>query len=349
MKLLIINDGFYPERIGGAEIQIMNIKLGLEYLGWNVELLDSRKGYRSCFIFARKYRPTIIYQRGRKSSTWLSYLISKQLDIPFAFSASMNIDFRYLKKCHGVLSDTDRIFAKKMYRLLLYLGEDVLSLLAVLNADIMISQNEEQNLLCSKKFKKSSTIIPNYHAINGGECNGSDVFRVVWIATMKKWKRPEKFIQLASMFRDMLKIEFVMAGNIVDDEYRLLCDFWREYPNVRIINDVDYEHSLTLINNANVFVNTSNGNEGFPNTFIMSWLSGVPVVSFGFNLNTPMREIGFVSCDDSIHKMRDEILREYLAWENKFSRKKDITNKARMEYSFDQTIGALHKLLVNYV
>ena len=349
MRLIIINDGFYPERIGGAEIQIMNIKLGLESLGWSVQLIDSRWGYKRCLIEARKIHANIVYQRGRKDSTWLAFLISKKLDISFVFSASMNIDFHYLKKCHEATVNKSRTFPSKVYRILRYFGEDFFSLLAMLCADRLLTQNEEQKSLCSKKYGKHSSIIPNYHVVDRANDKDTGVFRVLWLASLKKWKRPEVFIELSRLFEDYKNIEFVMAGNIVDNDYKSLCFEWKGYPNVKIINDVDYEYSKSLITSANVFVNTSNGNEGFPNTFIMSWLSGVPVVSYEFNVNTPMRNIGFVSCDESMDRMRDEITREYLARQNKVSRATEINKKAEMEYSFNYSIGALHELMVLHV
>lgn len=349
MRLIIINDGFYPERIGGAEIQIMNIKFGLESLGWTVRLIDSRSGLKSCLIEARKFRPNIVYQRGRKGATWIAFLISKKLDIPFIFSASMNIDFFYLKKCQEARVDKNRAFPSKIYRISRYFREDLLSLIAMLNADSLLAQNEEQKLLGLKKYSKHSTIIPNYHVVDKISNRETEVFRVLWLASLKKWKQPEVFVELSRLFEDFKNIEFVLAGNIVDVDYESLCVFWKGYPNVKIINDVDYEYSKSLITSANVFVNTSNGNEGFPNTFIMSWLSGVPVVSYGFNVNTPMRNIGFISCNESMDRMRDEILREYLACENNASRTTEIKKKAEMEYSFSLTIGALHNLIKVYV
>jgi len=50
-------------------------------------------------------------------------------------------------------------------------------------------------------------------------------------------------------------------------------------PNVTMLGAVRYADTGALIDRAKIFLNTSII-EGFPNTFLQSWIRGVPVVSF---------------------------------------------------------------------
>ena len=68
-----------------------------------------------------------------------------------------------------------------------------------------------------------------------------------------------------------------------------------------------YHHVNDLYQNSRIFINTSDS-EGFPNSFLQSWIRGVPVISFFDPDNTIQREnIG--SSPDDIEEMVDSIKR----------------------------------------
>ncbi|MFC6976829.1 glycosyltransferase family 4 protein [Halomicroarcula sp. GCM10025709] len=101
---------------------------------------------------------------------------------------------------------------------------------------------------------------------------------VLWLASIKPWKQPERFVEVARRCRD-LPCEFWLVGRPVE---RALADRLTEQadrlPNLRYLGGCTVAESDDYIEQASVFVNTST-QEGFPNTFIQSWLRRTPVVS----------------------------------------------------------------------
>jgi glycosyltransferase involved in cell wall biosynthesis len=76
-------------------------------------------------------------------------------------------------------------------------------------------------------------------------------------------------------------------------------------PNVSMLGAVRYADTGALIDRAKIFLNTSSI-EGFPNTFLQSWIRGVPVVTFfdpdGLVQRTPLGRVA-----KSVDDMREAI------------------------------------------
>jgi glycosyltransferase involved in cell wall biosynthesis len=107
---------------------------------------------------------------------------------------------------------------------------------------------------------------------------------VLWLASVKQWKRPELFLELVDILADQ-PYRFVLAGRMVDTGHYLdlIRRYERQYVNFEYRSNVAFEESNRLIGEATVFVNTSLPYEGFPNTFIQAWLRKTPTVSLGFD------------------------------------------------------------------
>ncbi|MDD5088132.1 MAG: glycosyltransferase family 4 protein, partial [bacterium] len=132
--------------------------------------------------------------------------------------------------------------------------------------------------------------------------------RALWAASVKQWKQPEKFIELASRCRD-LDAEFVMIGSIQEDGYReIVANAVRDLPNFRYEGFVPLTQVRDAFRQSHVFVNTS-VSEGFGTSLIHAWQHGVPVATLGVNPDRLItdRQLGIVAetMDELVGGLRD--------------------------------------------
>ena len=104
---------------------------------------------------------------------------------------------------------------------------------------------------------------------------------ILWVASLKSWKRPEKFFDLAARCRD-LDADFVALGAVQEAHYHAIAAAAvKATPRLRWEGLVPVARVPDYFARAHLFVNTSIQLEGFPNSFIHAWLHGIPVVSLG--------------------------------------------------------------------
>lgn len=131
---------------------------------------------------------------------------------------------------------------------------------------------------------------------------------VLWVGSVKQWKRPELFFELANRCKD-LDCEFVMVGDLQDKQSEASLErAQRELSNFRYAGFVAPDLIGKLYDKAHLLVSTSRA-EGFPNTFIQSWLRGVPVLSLDVNPDRLLGPDGLgaiaSTMDDLEHKLRE--------------------------------------------
>jgi glycosyltransferase involved in cell wall biosynthesis len=148
-------------------------------------------------------------------------------------------------------------------------------------------------------YKRSPTsIIYNFHPFPKEEIKKSPPVKIVWVANLKPWKRPDVFIRLAKDLRGERGVQFIMVGSLQGTKS------WhkRLFRDIKGLKDLKYlgartqEEVNSILASSHIFVNTSRW-EGFPNTFIQSWMRKVPVVSLQVNPDRIFdnQEIGFHS------------------------------------------------------
>jgi glycosyltransferase involved in cell wall biosynthesis len=102
-----------------------------------------------------------------------------------------------------------------------------------------------------------------------------------------------------------------MAGKF-SNEYKELLDSMSQQTNFSYLGQIEQTEVNNLIANSDVFVNTS-VSEGFANTFIQSWLRGIPVLSMHVDPSQliKQRQLGIVA--PTVRKMKSsiELLLEY--------------------------------------
>jgi glycosyltransferase involved in cell wall biosynthesis len=187
---------------------------------------------------------------------------------------------------------------------------DLFSLWGMYQANLVLSQSASQKESLHSKLGIESEIFYNIHPkpeLQKVKIH-RDVPTVLWLANIKSWKQPEIYLRLAKDL-SAYKINFKMAGYIKDQKYKSLIEE-TELTNKRFeyLGGQTYESSNELIDIADIFVNTSKSQEGFPNTFIQSWLRGVPVISLNFDPDDIIlkNQLGCIS--NSYEKLKSQVI-----------------------------------------
>ena len=98
-------------------------------------------------------------------------------------------------------------------------------------------------------------------------------------------------------------IKVVIVGNARDKRSRAIVEKLRGYPNVILTGRKSHSETLQLISRSKALISTSNF-EGFPNIFLESWVSSVPVISLHINPDRIIEKYGLgYDCAGDINRM----------------------------------------------
>jgi glycosyltransferase involved in cell wall biosynthesis len=101
---------------------------------------------------------------------------------------------------------------------------------------------------------------------------------VLWVSNIRQVKRPDRLLDLARRLPDA---NIHMAGGPLPGDSALFRDVARAAAanrNITFHGRLSYWDAAGLYGRARLLVNTSDV-EGFPNSFLQAWISGVPVVT----------------------------------------------------------------------
>jgi len=300
MKICLVALNIYPffdasikhGLIGGAELQQVYIGKGLQKLGYEVSYItmDYGQSDRDMFDNCHIYKAFscsegiwgIRYFYPRLYKLWKA-IIKADADIYYARSAGF---------IPALLSIYCKIYGKKF----IYAGahdtdfipdqtkiptirDKFLYRWGLKRATQVIVQSKRQQKLLWRNYKKKSRIIYNFSHHNISRNTPPSNSIILWVATMRKWKRPELFIQVARNFPHKT---FVMIGgkdSADPDVFEKAKDKCQQISNIKFLGFQPLEKTEQYFDQATLFVNTSL-HEGFPNTFLQAWRRGIPVVSF---------------------------------------------------------------------
>ena len=122
-------------------------------------------------------------------------------------------------------------------------------------------------------------VIRNFHPYKGIKKNNKKEY-LLWVSTIRKWKRPKHLISLCRNFPNE---RFVMIGGRPNSGDRKLYDIIKE--DTKQIINLEFkgyqpiETTEQYFDQCKIFINTSEY-EGFPNTFLQAWRRGIPVISY---------------------------------------------------------------------
>lgn len=205
----------------------------------------------------------------------------------------------------------------------------------------IFAQSREQKNLLQRNRGIESSILGNGHQIPR-----SRTFKkasppvVLWLASLKPWKRPRKFTQLAQNSTE-LDCKFVIVGRPADAETaKCIRKKSSELPNLVYEGGCDIQESNQYFKKSSIFVNTSI-QEGFPNTFIQSWLHKVPVVSLGVDPDDILKQedIGYVT--DDVKSMKKKVEDLIVNKELRSNMGNNARNYAEENHSIQKIVDSL--------
>jgi len=178
----------------------------------------------------------------------------------------------------------------------------------IANSDYIVAQSELQNELINKYYGRSADIIiPNFHPMPPENIDKNDPIKVAWVANIKGWKRPELFIKLARDLSSLENVQFIMCGKPQMKSFETLKSEMDATQSLTYKGSCSQDEVNELLANSHIFVNTSL-HEGFPHTYMQSWMRQVPVVSLAVNPDGVFdnSDIGFYS-NDSYDKLCEQV------------------------------------------
>ena len=287
--------------IGGAEVQQNFIARGLRAAGYPVTILTGDFGQPDDFEFEGLHILKI-RQRGRNIPV-LRYFHPRLTGI---WSAMRRADADiYYQRCAGAGTFVTGLYARTHGKRFVYAAAHDLDLnrprtrelfqgrggwrdlqlyrAGLKMADVIIAQHPGQVEVCRHWYRREAEQIPSgYMPSEGARCEPDGV--VLWVSTMRRWKRPELFLKLA---KALPNLRFRMIGGVSKAEgdkgaqgfFSEIESAARALPNVEFLGFMPYQEVERNFDEASLFVNTSDY-EGFPNTFLQAWARGIPTISF---------------------------------------------------------------------
>lgn len=162
-------------------------------------------------------------------------------------------------------------------------------------AETLVAQNDFQYRAARRQFDTDVVRIPNGYeepsadgAVNPVESDGPVV---LWVSTLRPWKRPELVLEVVDAVPDA---HFVIVGGPDEEAPEVATEMEAaaaERANIRYEGFVPYADVDAYYEAADLFLNTST-DEGFPNTFLEAWSHETPVVSLEVNPSGVLTDIG---------------------------------------------------------
>jgi glycosyltransferase involved in cell wall biosynthesis len=245
----------------------------------------------------KKIRPDIIYQRVGCAQTGIAALYAIKNQCKMIWHVASEYDLSPFK-----ISLSKLIFERVVDRLLLNYG--------IKHSSRVVVQTEDQKILLMKRFKREPfAVIRNFHPAPKEVINKKDPIKIVWVSNLKKIKQPDIFFRLARDLEEIKNVQFFIIGAI--QETGRLKTTWEK----RILQIKNLKHmGIQSQNNVNlilaeshIFVNTSLY-EGFPNTFIQSWMREVPVISLNVNPDKLIEKYNIGLVSGSYEKLKRDVI-----------------------------------------
>lgn len=337
MRILLISSSYPSERMGGAEYQTFLLAKGLAnlnhqtlFLATNMEseneLVDNkiavegipsrmkigwRNHYHRLYTIVEQFKPDIIYVRDFNEIAIVSS-ISTEMKIPMV---SMS--------CHAMETTPFLVGYHPFETLGHFRKRDTLahfrSFLSIRSTAAHVCNTKALKRSIQRWYRhKTFQTIYNGSPIPLKDCvHQVSTGQVIWVNNLKRWKRPELFIELA---RNLPEYRFMMVGRLSGGR-TFLRDIKKKLakapPNLQYLGALPIESVNELISQSDLLLYTSLPVEGFGNSFIQAWLRCVPTLSLSYQLDGILERESIGRCSPSFDSlvadvnelMKDEQLR----------------------------------------
>ena len=347
MKICFCSYSIPKYKVGGAERQMFNMAKELVERGHEVHMTtkkfsdeqpwdeevegvkvhaftdESKFKIVSSYLKALNRADADIYHnRVATSITGLTALFAKLKRRKFVYTMAHEKEFS-----EEFIDDKLSVYRKYSY------------LFGIRNAERVVTLSKDMKKGLKEKIGIDSEVIySGYRERDPPEWEEKEDL-VVWIGRFVEWKRPEKFLELADKVEDD-RWRFALIG-FGDEEYeKELKDKAEDIDNLDYVGEIEPGDDWEWYRKAKLVVNTST-KEGFPNTFIQSWMMGTPVASLEVDPD------GFIEKNDlgvkgKIKEIRDEIVDNKLKSKGEKARKV-FEDRFRIEETVEKHLERLYR------
>ena len=301
MKICFVSLQSYPclaqksaiKTIGGAELQQIFIGKGLRDKGHDVsyitldygqpdgEIIDGLRIIKSFepeeglfgirFYYPRLYK---IWKALKRANADVYYVRGATI-----LPGILAIFCKIYGKRFVLAGAHDTNFNPRLFRFS-FRRDKILYKYGVRHAYAIIAQSNKQKSLLWKHFQLNCTVISNFYPFHTVQLPVSQRRYILWVATIRAWKRPLQFIKLAEAFPSE---KFIMIGGPdLGKDASLFDVIQKRAEQVKNLSFLGFQPlyiTERYFDRCKIFVNTS-VYEGFPNTFLQSWNRGIPVISY---------------------------------------------------------------------
>lgn len=315
MKICFAQHFHLSERIGGAEVQSWLLAVEMarrshevsyvcESLTGREHTTEKREGVSIYWLPRRplleipnalayfrvltRIAPDVVIQRFTSLYTGIAGRYCRSRQIPFVWICTDDQlphrhAFRRLQSARN--RDYQLPWWKGIVLVCIAAIRDMAKNYGIRNATHPCSQNEHQHQSLLDEFGvvsrhfHSGHRVPELHA-------GKDVPPLIlWVGDMSRKRRAELFVALAEASRE-LPVDFAMICKAYSRTEATRAAALQAYsstnPRFRWLGALPLEEANAWFERATLYVHTSDPTlEGFPNTFVQSWLRSTPVISFG--------------------------------------------------------------------
>ncbi len=352
LTICISGHRYYTEKDGGVEIQTRYIGESLAKSGWQVAFLcpntfgktgiekiddHTRILWYPHFSFSFQVPrvqirrmldtvlPHVFYQRGRGQLTGNEFILryAKEKSIPYVFSLSSDADLDGSYEVKTTLNSNMTLW-KKMVLVPYALRLDRGMRRILKGANYIAVLHEGQAYKMRKDLGRSPFILRTLHPEINHMPIKSEPNTILWVCNYRPLKQGELFVDLADCCRAM-NCRFIMVyGNTKEEYINPVLEKASGKDNLAIHGKMDFHEVEKLMEKASIFVNTSIY-EGFPNTFIQSWLRETPVVSLSVNPGGVITREKIGMCSGNFKQLVKDV--GFLVENNKLRR--DMGKRAR--------------------
>lgn len=255
-------------------------------------LMDSAPLYKTLL----RVRPDVLYQRVGCGYTGIAALFGRRYRVPMIWHVAHDTDVS-----PSVLPGSPNFLTRTLEKHALQFG--------LRNAFKIICQTHEQARLLEHHYdRRADAVIPNFHPAPRELIDKSGPLTVLWIANLKRFKRPEIFVRLAAELRDLRDVRFIMVGSPATASRRdrqwqqELAQAISNTPNLQYVGPKSQAQVNEWLASSHLLVSTSM-KEGFPNTFVQAWLRRVSVVSLDVDPDRVLRDAGMGICVNSAEQL----------------------------------------------